>query len=112
VAPGSGRGANRGDRGHGVERRLKSRGRRFDLGRSTGAVQEAAAAPDEDEDFEDEDFEDEDFEDPLPFELPDAALDDPEDPSDDLAVEEESLDLVSEEAAGLEDLEAERLSVL
>ena len=107
MAPGSGRGANRGDRGHGVERRLKSRGRRFDLGRSTGAVQEAAAAPDEDEDFEDEDFED-----PLPFELPDAALDDPEDPSDDLAVEEESLDLVSEEAAGLEDLEAERLSVL
>jgi hypothetical protein len=54
---------------------------------------------------------DEDFEGP-PLELSDVASDDPEDPSEDLAVDEASLDLVSEEAAGLEELEAERLSVL
>lgn len=42
----------------------------------------------------------------------DAAPDDPADPSDDLAVDGTSLDLVLEEAADLEELEAERLSVL
>lgn len=74
------------------------------LGPVGRAAQEAAALDD-----------DEDFEGP-PLELSDAASDDPEDPSEDLAVDEASfeasLDLMPEEAAGLEGLEAERLSVL
>jgi hypothetical protein len=66
--------------------------------------------------------EDEDFEGPLPLELSGVAPDDPEDPSEDLgedetsldetSLDETSLDLAPEEAAGLEEPEAERLSVL